>query len=307
MRTIADVEPAGAVVRHRDGLAEALRFVVHAALADRIDVAPVRLGLRMHQRVAVHLARRRLEEPGAVARAPVRAAPGCRGCRRRGSRAGCSRNRPATPGWRGSSPHRCRRVSAWRTSSGCTTSCSMSVKSDRPVQVLDVLAAAGDEVVDAHHGVAPLEQRIAQVRPEEPGASGDEDPHQRRPTPSYSNPASRTSMGSSRFRVSTMVRAGAGDGRERGEIDLGELRPLGEHDDDIGPGARRDIGSSTSSIPSSASCLVGRQLAGGGRIEGDDAGADPSQLGDDRERGRFAQVVGAGLERQAERTDRDAA
>jgi hypothetical protein len=36
------------VIGHRQGLRVALRLVVDAAGADRVDVAPVRLGLRMH-------------------------------------------------------------------------------------------------------------------------------------------------------------------------------------------------------------------------------------------------------------------
>ena len=53
-----------AVVGHRHRLGEALGLVVDAARADRVDVAPVGLGLRVHERVAVHLARRGEEEPG---------------------------------------------------------------------------------------------------------------------------------------------------------------------------------------------------------------------------------------------------
>ena len=49
------VELVNAVVGHGDGLGEPLGFVVHAARADGIDVAPVGLGLRMLKRVAVHL------------------------------------------------------------------------------------------------------------------------------------------------------------------------------------------------------------------------------------------------------------
>ena len=44
------------MVRHRDRFGVALRLVVHRAWADAVDVAEVRLGLRVHQRVAVDLA-----------------------------------------------------------------------------------------------------------------------------------------------------------------------------------------------------------------------------------------------------------
>ena len=51
-----------AVVGHRQRLGVALGLVVDAARADRVDVAPVGLRLRMHLRVAVHLARRGEQE-----------------------------------------------------------------------------------------------------------------------------------------------------------------------------------------------------------------------------------------------------
>ena len=62
----AHVDAVVAVIRHRHRLGVPLGLVVHAAWADRVDVAPVLLGLRMHQRVAVDLRRRRQEEAGAL-------------------------------------------------------------------------------------------------------------------------------------------------------------------------------------------------------------------------------------------------
>ena len=55
-----------AVVGHRQRLGVALRLVVDAAGADRVDVAPVGLRLRVHLRIAVDLARRGQEEAGAL-------------------------------------------------------------------------------------------------------------------------------------------------------------------------------------------------------------------------------------------------
>ncbi len=51
-------------------------------------------------------------------------------------------------------------------------------------EVRDVERAAGDEVVETHDLVTAFEQRITQVRSEEAGAAGNDDAHQRRPTPS---------------------------------------------------------------------------------------------------------------------------
>ena len=44
-----------AVVRHRQGLGEALRLVVRAPQTDRVDVAPVRFRLRVDLGIAIHL------------------------------------------------------------------------------------------------------------------------------------------------------------------------------------------------------------------------------------------------------------
>ena len=62
----ARVDAVEAVIGHGHGLGEALGLVVHAARAHRVDVAPVVLALRVHERVAVHLGGRGEEEPGAA-------------------------------------------------------------------------------------------------------------------------------------------------------------------------------------------------------------------------------------------------
>jgi hypothetical protein len=54
------------VVRHRERLGVALRLVVDTAWPDRVDVPPIGLGLRVHLRVAVDLARRGEQEAGAL-------------------------------------------------------------------------------------------------------------------------------------------------------------------------------------------------------------------------------------------------
>ena len=55
-----------AVVRHRQRLGVPLRLVVDPARADRVDVTPVGLGLRVHLRIAVDLAGRGEQEAGAL-------------------------------------------------------------------------------------------------------------------------------------------------------------------------------------------------------------------------------------------------
>ena len=56
-----------AVVGHRQRLGVALGLVVDAARADRVDVAPVGLGLRVYLRIAVDLAGGGDQEAGAMA------------------------------------------------------------------------------------------------------------------------------------------------------------------------------------------------------------------------------------------------
>ena len=58
-----DAQLVLAVVVEEQRLGAALALVVAGARADRIDVAPVGLGLRMDRRVAVDLAGRGLEDP----------------------------------------------------------------------------------------------------------------------------------------------------------------------------------------------------------------------------------------------------
>ena len=58
-----DLQPVLAAVVEEQGLGAALALVVAAARADRIDVAPVVLRLRMDLRIAVHLGGRGLKNP----------------------------------------------------------------------------------------------------------------------------------------------------------------------------------------------------------------------------------------------------
>ena len=62
----ADVLPVEAVVLHRQRFREPLALVVATALADRVDIAAIRLPLRMLLRVAIRLARGGEQEAGAL-------------------------------------------------------------------------------------------------------------------------------------------------------------------------------------------------------------------------------------------------
>ena len=66
MRATLIFTPVLPVIIEKQGLRAALAFVVAGAGADRIDAAPISLGLRMDFRVPVDLARRSLEDPAPV-------------------------------------------------------------------------------------------------------------------------------------------------------------------------------------------------------------------------------------------------
>ena len=154
------------------------------------------------------------------------------------------------------------------------------------------------QVVDADHLVAPVEQALAEVRAEEPGAAGDDDPAhaaQARPMPSYSKPAPRE-------RVAVEEVAGVDDppaGHGLGhlvEVEPPELVPLGEHHQHLGAVA--------------GGVRVGDDLdalelrVGVARLDRRVVGLDRRRRASRRRRmissdGRLAQVVGAGLEREA--------
>src|SRR5262245_35939374 len=57
-----DLQFVLAVIVEEQRLGATLSLIVAGTRTDRIDIAPVGFGLRMHRRVAVYLARRRLED-----------------------------------------------------------------------------------------------------------------------------------------------------------------------------------------------------------------------------------------------------
>ena len=156
------------VVRHRQRLGVALRLVVDAARADRVDVTPVRLRLRVHLRVAVDLARRREQEPRALElREPERVVRPVRADLQRVQR------HPQVvdgAGERGEVVDEVDRLVDLQVLG------QVVVQEDEVVvpDVLDVPQRAGDEVVDADHPQAAAEQVLAEVGAEEAGAPGDD-------------------------------------------------------------------------------------------------------------------------------------
>ena len=173
-----DAEVVLAVVVEEQRLRAALALVVAAADPDRVDVAPVVLGLRVDLRVAVHLAGRGLQDPRLD---PLGQAEHVD----RAVHAGLGRL------------HRVVLVVDRAGRAGQVVDLvDLDVEREGHVvahqlehrvahQVGDVALGAGEVVVDAQHVVAVGEQPLAQVRAEEAGAAGDQ---HRRPC---SRPAQR--------------------------------------------------------------------------------------------------------------------
>ena len=169
---VEDPDDAGvhallAQVGHRQGLGVALGLVVDAARADRVDVAPVVLGLRVHQRVAVDLGRRGQQEAGALGLGEAERVVGAVG-------ADLQRveRQPRVVDRAGRRGH---------VEDEVDRLVDLVVLGDVEHQELEVGAAdvldvgqrPGLEVVDADHAIAPLEQVIAKVRAEEARTAGD--------------------------------------------------------------------------------------------------------------------------------------
>src|SRR3989344_4230558 len=162
----AQVVLAAVIEKKRFGAAFAL--VVAGAKTDRIDIAPVTLGLWMHCGIAIDLAGRGLEglrlhalgEPEHVDRAV---------------HAGLGRL------------HRIELVVDRRSRAGQVVDLvHLDVERERHVvaqqlkmritdEMGDVVLGAGEEIVHAQHVVPVGDQPLAEVRAQEPGAAGDQD------------------------------------------------------------------------------------------------------------------------------------
>src|SRR6266404_4958842 len=159
------------LIRHRDRLGEALRLVVHAARADRVDVPPVVFLLRMDERIAVDLGRRRPEKPRALllreAERLVRA--------ERADLERLDRVLEIVDRARG------RREMQDRVERARDVDEVRDVLLDEREALVaekrrDVVRRPRQEVVDADDVVTLREQAFAEVGADETGAAGDEDP-----------------------------------------------------------------------------------------------------------------------------------
>ena len=163
------VDAAGAPVGHGGRLGEALRLVVDPARADRVDVPPVGLGLRVHLRVAVRLGGRREQEARLLA---LREVQGVQGADRPDAqRLDRQPQVVERGGGRGEVQH--------RLDGPVDPDDLGDVGADqfeRPDvgQVHDVRRGTGRQVVEAEHGPAVEQQAFTQVRTQEPGAARDD-------------------------------------------------------------------------------------------------------------------------------------
>ena len=157
-----------AVVGHRQRLGVALGLVVDAARADRVDVAPVVLGLRVDLRVAVDLARRGEQEAGAVrlgqAERVVRAVRADLQRVQRQAQVVDRRRR------RGEVVDEVDRL----VDEVRLDDVALEEHELGHADVLDVAQRPRLEVVDADDAVAAAQELVAQVRPQEARATGHE-------------------------------------------------------------------------------------------------------------------------------------
>src|SRR5690606_25961576 len=157
------------VIRHRQGLGKALRFIVHAARTNRIHIAPVRFRLRMDERISVHLAGGREHEAGIL---------GLRDTERvmRSQRTNLER-------WYGVLEIVHRACRAGKVQHALQLPRYESRRIDVVVneliaivsrEVSQVVRAAGKKVVQPHPLVAVTEKAIGKVRTEKAGSAGDQ-------------------------------------------------------------------------------------------------------------------------------------
>ena len=154
------------VIGHRQGLRVAFRFVVHPAWPDRVDVPPVRLRLRVHERVAVDLRGREEQEACTLELGETQRIV----CSVRADLERVQRHTEVVD------RARQRRQVVDEVDRPVDLQVPGHVVVDeeeapRPV-VLDVLQRAGFQVVDTDHAVTTLEQRVTEMRTEETGTAG---------------------------------------------------------------------------------------------------------------------------------------
>ena len=160
-----DLDAVLTMIVKEQGLGAPLAFVIARARADRIDISPIILGLRMHRRIAVDFTGRGLQylatEPFGQAQNIDCAVNGCLGClhrivlimhRRRGAGEVVNLIHLNKERYRHIVPHQ--------------------LKTRIVEQMADIVLGAREEVVDAQHVTARLNQPVAKVRSEKSSTTG---------------------------------------------------------------------------------------------------------------------------------------
>jgi hypothetical protein len=161
-----DLQIMLAMVIEEQSLRTALTFVIATAEADRVDSTPVAFGLRVNLRVAIDLARRRLQDPGPYALCQPEHV-----------------NRTVYGGLGGLHGIVLVMNRARRTSE-VVDAVDLNIKGEGYVvahqleiwmaqQVRNVAFGSRKKIVNAKHVVAPREQTITEVGAEEPGTTAD--------------------------------------------------------------------------------------------------------------------------------------
>ena len=168
----ASIEIMVAMIRHGHRFRESLGLVVHPARSDRIHVAPVALGLGMHQRITVHLRRRSQQEPRALRLRETERLMGAEGS----DLEGLDRELQVVDraGGAGEMEHAFEGPLHFDEVGDVVQD---QLKAGMAFQMIEVRAIAGDEVVHPHHSVTEGEEAVAEVGAEEPRSAGYEDAH----------------------------------------------------------------------------------------------------------------------------------
>src|SRR2546421_1184650 len=174
-----DVEVLRPVIRHCHRLGEALRLVVHAAGTDRVDVTPVPLVLRVDLRVAVDLARGRKQVPGPGGLRETKGVVGAE----RADLQGLDRVLEVVAGARRAGEVQ-DGVHATVDREELRDVVLLELERGRVEEVLDVLDPAREQAVDGEDVPAATDERAAEMRAQEPGATRDDGAGHQRPRPS---------------------------------------------------------------------------------------------------------------------------
>src|SRR5258707_14150351 len=168
----AGVDVVIATIGHRHRLGKALGFVVDAARADGVDIAPVVLLLRMDERVAIDFRRGSEQEASVLGFGEAE-----RFVRAEGAdleRLDRQLQVVDRAGWGGKVQEGV--DGAFNVNEGS----NVVLDEEEPLtagQVLNVGSVAGDEVVHGDNIMTLGQETVAQVRPKKTGAAGDEYPH----------------------------------------------------------------------------------------------------------------------------------